>query len=118
MYINKLEKINNIFSKIKEDVPKRLIHDSKFGNNICDNKFNLFVFEQVWPDTTIGFPEFGGERETVAFTIVIVSQSINKCLVYFNSRFAYAIPYNARVRQDIDNRNMASVVKSAKYLEE
>ena len=117
MYINKLEKISNIFAEIKKDVPKRLIYNSKLDNDICSNKYNLFVFEQVWPNTTIGFPEFGKEIETTAFTIVIVSQSTNKCLVYFNGRFAYAIPYNEKVKQDIDNKNMASVVNSSKYLE-
>ena len=115
---NKLEKISNIFSEIKEDVPKRLIHDTIFCNNICDNKFDLLVFEQIWPDTAIGFPELKKEIETTAFTIVIVSQSTNKCLVYFDSRFAYAVPYNEKVKQDIDNKNMASVVNSSKYLEE
>ena len=118
MYINKLEKISKIFSEIIEDVPKRLIRDLKFYSDMCDNKFNFFVFEQIWPDTAIGFPEFEKEIETTAFTIVIVSQSTNKCLVYFDSRFAYAVPYNEKVKQDIDNKNMASVVKSIKYLEE
>ena len=92
--------------------------------NVSDyisNKYNLsevaqvFVFEQVWGSTSLGFGGFGGSTMTSAWTHV-VSTYDGKHHVFFNGRHAYTVDSaNEIFKEDLMNQNMRSVDDAIKY---
>ncbi len=98
---------------INEDFPFRLEHPQ--NTRISD--FELYDFTQVWGDTTCGFGGVGGQVMTAARTYVLVPVSCDeKCLVYFGSRFAYAVPYSQVFIEDVRGGRVEPVYKKGKYL--
>lgn len=56
---------------------------------------------------------------TAARTYVLVPISCDeKCLVYFGSRFAYAVPYSETFFEDVKGEQIEPVYKKGKYLKE
>ena len=112
--MSKLTIISNIAKAIEEDLYNR-IKDYK-NSLIYTNDFDVYIFEQMWGSTALGFPGFGGQAITSAYTFVLVPYSSElPCFVYFNGRFAYTAPYSEEFAKNIVKQNMASVMKSGKY---
>lgn len=84
-------------------------------NDYISNKYNLsevaqvFVFEQVWGSTSLGFDGIGGSTMTSAWTHV-VSTYYGKHHVFFNGRHAYTVDSaNEKFMDDLMKQNMKSV---------
>lgn len=81
--------------------------------------FELHTFVQVWGSTARGFPGIGGQTMTAQRTYVFIPVYCEKekCLVFFGSRFAYAVPYSQKFIEDVKNEQVESVSRKEKYLE-
>lgn len=113
--MSKLTIISKVAKAIEEDLRNRI---KDYENSlIFTNDFDVYIFEQTWGSTALGFPGFGGQSITSAYTFVLVPYSPElPCFVYFGGRFAYAVPYGEEFVKDIVRQNMASVRESGKYL--
>lgn len=99
--------------QINEDFSFRL--ENPQSTRISD--FELYDFTQVWEDTTCGFGDVGGQAMTAIRTYVLVPMSCDeKYLMYFGSRFAYAVPYSKEFIKDIRGGQVEPVYKKGKYL--
>lgn len=90
-------------------------------NDYISNKYNIsdivhvFVFEQVWGSTSLGFGGIGGSTMTSAWTHVI-STVDGKYHIFFNGRHAYTVDSaNEIFKDDLMNQNMRSVDDAIKY---
>lgn len=109
---NKLTRMARELLAIEEDLPFRMNRYSK--HNIDD--FELYVFEQVWGSTSLGFGGMGGQAMTSANTYVFIPEvDEERCHVYFAGRFAYSADYTESFREDLAKHNMVSVSRSGKY---
>lgn len=91
--------------------------------NVSDyisNKYNLsdvaqvFVFEQVWGSTALGFGGIGGSTMTSAWTHVI-STVDGKYHIFFNGRHAYTVDSaNEKFMDDLMKQNMQPVDNAIK----
>ena len=103
---------------INKDIPNRIDYskeDPLYRFNI--NDFSIYVFEQTWGSTALGFGCMGGQAMTTANTIVLIPINNNQdCFVYFAGRFAYSVPYSDVFGDDVMNYRMASVNQRSKYL--
>lgn len=71
--------------------------------------FEVYVFEQTWGSTALGFGGIGGSALTTAWTHVIMT-SDGKYHVFFNGRHAYTIENPTdKFKSDLVNRYMLSV---------
>lgn len=114
---NKLTKIAREILTIENDFLYRV--NNPDSCKIIDDSFKLFMFEQSWGSTALGFDEVGGRTMTSAMTYVFVPQIEGEdCIVYFAGRFAYKAPYNRTFMADVAKRRMEPVCKSIKYIED
>lgn len=74
----------------------------------------VYVFTQVWPNTTLGFGGIGGDAMTSAWTHV-VQTSDGKYHIFFNGRHAYSVE-NATMTfvMDLNRKSMASIDEAKK----
>lgn len=99
---------------IVNDLPHRFNCNQKPYPTLDD--FGLYLFEQVWGSTALGFEGIGGQAITSARTYVFVPTSCDeRCFVYFGGRFAYAAPYSDVFMADVAAGRMAPVAMSGKY---
>ena len=110
---NKLTRMAREVLAIEDDLPYRLNYSK--GDNPTIDDFDIYVFEQVWGDTSLGFGGVGGQAMTAATTYVFVPMIEQKCFVYFAGRFAYAVPYSDKFMEDVKGRKMAAVYEKGKY---
>ena len=111
---NKLTKTAKELLQIEEDLRFRL--DYSKGEKPTVDDFELYVFEQIWGSTALGFPGVGGDAMTTARTYVLIPVYCNqKCFVYFAGRFAYSADYSELFKQDLAKHQMKSVIGSDKY---
>lgn len=92
--------------------------DFQFRVNNPRNKpdaFDLYMFEQTWGSTALGFGGIGGDAMTSAMTYVFVPQVEDDCIVYFAGRFAYKVPYSRVFADDIAKQHMEPVYRAGKY---
>lgn len=87
-----------------------------FHNNISYDDGDLYMFDQTWASTALGFGGVGGSAMTTATTYVFVPSTLERAYVYFGGRFAYDTPINDRFREDLRNRRMASVAEEGRYV--
>ena len=103
---------------VEKDIPLRIDYskeDPLYRFNI--NDFSVYVFEQTWGSTALGFGGMGGQAMTTANTIVLIPINNNQdCFVYFAGRFAYSVPYSDEFGEDVKNYSMKSVGQAVKYL--
>ena len=103
---------------IEKDIPFRIDYskeDPLYRFNI--NDFSIYVFEQTWGSTALGFGGMGGQAMTTANTIVLIPINNHQdCFVYFAGRFAYSVPYSETFGEDVRNHSMKSVRNSMIYL--
>lgn len=75
--------------------------------------FEVYVFEQTWGSTALGFDGIGGSALTTAWTHVVMT-SDGKYHVFFNGRHAYSIENpTEKFKEDLEKRFMVSI-KEAK----
>lgn len=77
----------------------------------------LYDFDQTWASTALGFGGVGGSALTTERTYVFMPNGYDKALVYFGGRFAYETPINERLKEDINNHDIASVAKRGRYID-
>lgn len=71
--------------------------------------FEVYVFEQTWESTALGFGGIGGSAITTAWTHVVMT-SDGKYHVFFNGRHAYSIENPTdKFKSDLANHYMLSV---------
>ena len=74
----------------------------------------VFVFEQVWGSTTLGFGGWGGSTITSAWTHVVATYD-GKFIVFFNGRHAYTVDSATKnFTEDLAKQNMKSVDEALK----
>ena len=78
--------------------------------------FEIYMFEQSWGSTALGFGGVGGSKVTTETTFVLIPKYYNYAYVYFGSRFAYKVEkINETFKEDLKKHNMASVMQSGRY---
>lgn len=95
---------------IQDDILRR--------EKVYSTDFTIYMFEQTWGSTALGFPGFGGSAMTEATTYVLIPKTEGNCAhVYFGSQFAYKVNNLTDVfMKDLENCSMASVmVASGRY---
>lgn len=99
---------------IEADIPYRV--NNPQNSRLFDDGFDIYIFDQVWGSTALGFGGMGGNAITKAKTYVLVPQVENEnCLVYFAGRFAYSVPYSKAFAEDVITGRMEPVYKAGKY---
>lgn len=103
---------------VEKDIPFRIDYskeDPLYRFNIDD--FSVYIFEQTWGSTALGFDGIGGQAMTTANTIVLVPIRNNQdCFVYFAGRFAYSVPYSDIFGNDVMNYSVVGVNQISKYI--
>lgn len=75
-----------------------------------DEVTNVFVFEQMWGSTALGFGGWGGTSMTTAWTHV-VNTSNGQYHVFFDGRHAYTIENpTEKFKEDLSKQRMGSIV--------
>lgn len=87
----------------------------QFYNDVNYDDGDLYMFDQTWASTALGFGGMGGSAMTKATTYVFVPRELATAYVYFDGQFAYECGINDRFREDIRNHRMASVMESGRY---
>lgn len=73
--------------------------------DICE----VYVFEQTWESTALGFGSIGGSALTTDWTHVVMT-SDGKYHVFFNGEYAYSIENPTdKFKSDLANRYMLSI---------
>ena len=97
---------------IYKDIPYRFEHRE---TKICD--FEMETFTQMWGNTSGGFESIGGCAMTTQRTYVFIPISCNdNCIVYFEGRFAYSVPYSDIFIKDAKERKVAGCRHMGKYV--
>ena len=95
---------------IQDDIVKRI---RTYGT-----EFEIYIFDQVWPSTALGFGGFGGSAMTRATTYVLVPQGEECAYVYFGDEFAYKVDKMTEAfKKDLDGHALDDVISSGKYNE-
>ena len=70
---------------------------------------NVWVFTQMWGNTSLGFGGVGGDAMTSAWThVVLTNDGIYH--IFFNGRYAYSVENpTERFKSDLENRTMLSI---------
>lgn len=105
---------------IEKDILYRMDYskeDKHFRVGVDD--FAMYIFEQTWGSTALGFGGIGGQAMTTANTYVFVPVTCHQnCFVYFDGRFAYQAPCSKSFMEDVRNHSMKSVNQSGFYIKE
>ena len=103
---------------VEKDIPLRIDYskeDPLYRFNI--NDFSVYIFEQTWGSTALGFGGMGGQAMTTANTIVLIPINNHQdCFVYFAGRFAYSVPYSDVFGNDVINYSVVGVNHIFKYI--
>ncbi len=112
---------------INEDFEWR--HHDGSHELVNQDLFDLYIFEQMWPDTSCGFGGIAGQAFTSCNVYAFVPKAkeniylVNAILppyviVYIGSRFAYAVPKTDVIMNDIKKHNIRPVYQKEAYLQE
>ena len=111
---NKLTRIAKQLLNIEEDLPYRIDYSRDHCVSIDD--FEIYIFEQTWGSTALGFDGIGGQAMTTENTYVFVPLNCDQpCFVYFGSRYAYKVEYSRFFMEDVLAGHVESVSRSGKY---
>ena len=81
-----------------------------------EKEFDIYMFEQTWGSTTLGFGGMGGQAITGETTFVLIPYDREVAYVFFGANFAYKIDgYNDLFKEDLRKHRMVSVRESGKY---
>ena len=103
---------------IEKDIFNRFDYSKENKHfRVSSDDFDMYIFEQAWGSTALGFGGIGGQAITTATTYVFVPVACNQnCFFYFNGKFAYQVPYSKSFMEDVMNHSMKSVNQSRLYL--
>lgn len=93
---------------IQDDILRR--------EKVYSTDFTIYMFEQTWGSTALGFPGVGGSAMTEATTYVLIpkKENTNCAHVYFGSQFAYKVNgLTQAFMDDLNNHSMASVMEAS-----
>ena len=111
---NKLIRMAKQLLIINEDLPFRF--DYSKDRRVTVDDFEIYIFEQVWGSTALGFGGIGGQAMTEENTYVFVPLNCDqKCFIYFGSRFAYEVEWSDTLMQDILAKKVEPVNRYRKY---
>jgi hypothetical protein len=103
--------MENILSELAISTIK--VNDYLSSYKIVD-VMEVFVFEQVWGSTALGFGGWGGSTMTSAWTHVVRTYE-GKFIVFFNGRHAYTVDSaNEKFMDDLMKQDMKSVDEALK----
>lgn len=105
---------------IEKDIFNRFDYSKENKHfRISADDFAMYIFEQTWESTALGFGGIGGQAMTTANTYVFIPVACHQnCFVYFDGRFAYQVPYSKSFMEDVRNHSMKSVNQSRLYIKE
>ena len=85
---------------------------------LSDDDFDMYIFEQMWGNTSGGFEGMGGSAMTTQNTCVIVPKGHFKhdCMVFFGGTFCYKVPYSKEFMKDVIEGKVAGRLGYKKYL--
>jgi hypothetical protein len=87
--------------------------------NVDMGCLDVFMFNQSWGSTSLGFGGIGGQVITSAYTVVIRCGLCTEAFVYFGGGFAYCIEKpNDKFLEDLSKHQMASRMECGKYRKE
>ena len=90
------------------------VNDHLFSHKIVDT-IKVYVFEQTWGSTALGFGGWGAPTITNAWTHVVSTYG-GKFLVFFNGRHAYTVDSATETFMgDLEKRSMKSVDEALSY---
>lgn len=113
---NNLTQMAKDILQIESDLPYRFNYKDYPQEHLTVNDFDIYIFQQIWGSTALGFGGIGGQAMTSAYTYVFIPVNVNQnCFVYFDGRFAYEAPYSDTFMEDVINHNMESVARKGKY---
>ena len=99
---------------INEDLPCRFDYTGDCHTSVDD--FDVYIFEQTWGSTALGFGGIGGQAMTPENTYVFVPLNCDqKCFIYFGSRFAYEVEWSDVLMQDVLAHKVEPVDRHGKY---
>lgn len=96
----------------------------KLHKFIEQDYYDLYVFDQWWPDTTCGFGGIGGQAFTQRTVYAFVPKAENlaypvseqpEAIVYIGDRFAYKVPKSKVFMDDINRRYIRPVYDKQVY---
>ena len=88
--------------QIESDLPYRFNYKNDKYDHPTGNDFEIYIFQQIWGSTALGFEGIGGQAMTSAYTYVFIPVNINQnCFVYFDGKFAYEAPYSDKFMEDV-----------------
>lgn len=103
--------MENILSELAISTIK--VNDYLSSYKIVD-VMNVFVFEQVWGSTALGFGGWGGSTMTSEWTHVVATYE-GVFIVFFNGRYAYTVVSATEVfKEDLAKQDMKSVDEALK----
>ena len=123
--MSKLTSIAKDLLIINEDFEWR--HRDENHNTLNQELFDLYIFEQVWPDTSCGFGGIAGQAFTSSNVYAFVPKNINdvyfvnivlpvNVIIYIGNRFAYSVPKTDQVLADIKNKSILPVYEKDNYI--
>ena len=94
---------------------------------LSQDLFDLYIFEQMWSDTSCGFGGIAGQafttcnvyafvpknREDIPYVNVTIPTEV---IIYIGERFAYTAPKSDLIMNDIKNHNIMPVYNKDVYL--
>ena len=115
---NKAVHVAKQLLNIQDDIQYRF--DFKKDNRrVTIDDFELYMFEQTWGSTALGFGGIGGQMMTTEFTYVFAPTHCNQnAFVYFGDQFAYEAAYCKELKEDIINRCMKPCNRAGYYKKE
>jgi hypothetical protein len=94
---------------------------------LSQDLFDLYIFEQMWSDTSCGFGGIAGQAFTTCNVYAFVPKNkedipyVNvtlptEVIIYIGERFAYTAPKSDLIMKDIKNHNIMPVYNKDIYL--
>ena len=116
---NNLTQMAKNILQIESDLPYRFNYkNDKYDHPTVDD-FEIYIFQQIWGSTALGFGGIGGQAMTSTYTYVFVPVNSNQnCFVYFDGEFAYEAPYSDIFMEDVAKHRMEPVHRKGKYYEQ
>ena len=115
---NNLTQMAKDILQIESDLPYRFNYKDYPQEHPTVNDFDIYIFQQIWGSTALGFGGMGGQAMTSAYTYVFIPVNTNQnCFVYFDGRFAYEALYSDKFMEDVMKQKMAPVNLKGKYYE-
>lgn len=93
---------------------------------ISQEYYDLYVFDQLWPDTSCGFGGIAGQAFTErtvyafvpkAFDLTKTVQDQPEAIIYIGFNFAYKVPKSNMLLDDIKHRRIRPVYQKDVYLQ-